>query len=211
MAGMGTYDGGPKSRSSSSNAMYILVGIGLFALGYFVHGTVSPRLAKGSYGSSVDTEKLLASVKSDLVALYERTQCMPIIVRLAWHDAGTYSKWDNSGGPNGSIRFLPETAHPANNGLKWAIGELEPIKAKHPGITYADLYQYASVVAIEFAGGPKVPFRLGRKDATGPSQCTPNGRLPDAKQAGPHEGTGSPRTAACLVIVLNWAPRLPRV
>lgn len=32
-----------------------------------------------------------------------------------------------------------------------------------PEIGYADLYQLASVVAIEFAGGPAIPFRLGRK------------------------------------------------
>jgi len=34
-----------------------------------------------------------------------------------------------------------------------------------PEIGYADLYQLASVVAVEFAGGPSIPFRLGRKDA----------------------------------------------
>ena len=32
-----------------------------------------------------------------------------------------------------------------------------------PEIGYADLYQLASVVAVEFAGGPAIPFRLGRK------------------------------------------------
>jgi catalase (peroxidase I) len=34
-----------------------------------------------------------------------------------------------------------------------------------PEIGFADLYQLASVVAVEFAGGPSIPFRLGRKDA----------------------------------------------
>lgn len=77
---MGTYDGSPKSRGSSPSVMYFLVGLGLFALGYFVHGTVSPRAGNKASYSSVDTEKMLASIKGDLVELYERTQCMPIMV-----------------------------------------------------------------------------------------------------------------------------------
>ncbi len=104
---------------------------------------------------------------------------MPLMVRLAWHDAGTYNVEDNTGGANGSIRFVPESEHGANAGLGKAVELLEPIHAANPGISYADLYQLASVVAIEFAGGPKIPFRMGRKDAA-PEQCTPDGRLPDA-------------------------------
>ena len=38
---------------------------------------------------------------------------------------------------------------------------------------------------MEFAGGPKMPFRFGRKDAA-EADCTPDGRLPDAKQACAH-------------------------
>jgi len=34
-----------------------------------------------------------------------------------------------------------------------------------PEIGFADLYQLASVVGVEFSGGPSIPFRLGRKDA----------------------------------------------
>jgi catalase (peroxidase I) len=41
----------------------------------------------------------------------------------------------------------------------------QTIKDKVPEIGYADLYQLASVVAVEFCGGPSIPFRLGRKDA----------------------------------------------
>jgi zona occludens toxin (predicted ATPase) len=39
-------------------------------------------------------------------------------------------------------------------------------QAKFPEITYADLYTYAGVVAVEESNGPKVPFRLGRADFT---------------------------------------------
>ncbi|KAK4368147.1 hypothetical protein RND71_011939 [Anisodus tanguticus] len=63
-----------------------------------------------------------------------------------------------------------------NNNLKTAI---DNIKAKHPTITYPDLYQLAGVVALETLGGPKIEFVPGRKD----SQISPNeGCLPDGKQ-----------------------------
>lgn len=124
------------------------------------------------------------SVRDALTKLYETTPCMPIMVRLAWHDAGTYSVEDKTGGANGSIRFASEAAHPANNGLGIARDLLEPIKAANPDMSYADLYQLASVVAIEFSGGPKIPFRCGRVDAT-ETEATPDGRLP-----APNKGMG---------------------
>ena len=58
---------------------------------------------------------------------------------------------------------------------------MQEIKDKVPSMSYADLYQLASVVAVEYAGGPAIPFRLGRKDAK-EKDTTPDGRLPDAKQ-----------------------------
>jgi catalase (peroxidase I) len=50
---------------------------------------------------------------------------MPIMVRLAWHDAGTFNAADNTGGANASIRFQPEVGHGANAGLTWAIEQLQ--------------------------------------------------------------------------------------
>lgn len=110
---------------------------------------------------------------------------MPIMVRLAWHDAGTYNAKDKTGGANASMRFSPECEHGANNGLGWARDKLEPLKEKYPEVSYADLWQLASVVAIEFSKGPKIPFRYGRKDAS-EEDCTPDGRLPDATKRMPH-------------------------
>lgn len=121
-----------------------------------------------------------------LTELYKNTPCMPIMVRLAWHDAGTYCAKTNTGGANGSIRFEPEAKHGANNGLDIAHKLLSEIKEAVPEVTYADLYQLASVVAIEFAGGPKIPFKFGRVDATSADMCTPDGRLPDATKRMPH-------------------------
>ena len=127
----------------------------------------------------------LQSLHDDLMKLYDETPCQPIMVRLAWHDAGTYHKDLDVPGPDASIRFKEEKGHAANAGRGWAMEKLEPLKEKHPDISYADLYQYASVVAVEHAGGPKIPFKLGRKDAT-PDDCTPDGRLPDADKGMNH-------------------------
>jgi cytochrome c peroxidase len=109
------------------------------------------------------------------------TSIAPTLIRLAWHAAGTYSKLDGTGGSNGAtMRYSPESNWGANAGLAVARNFLDPIKAAHPGITYADLWTLAGVVAVEEMGGPKVPWRAGRADFTGPEKCPPDGRLPDA-------------------------------
>ncbi|XP_048234686.1 uncharacterized protein LOC8263921 isoform X1 [Ricinus communis] len=129
----------------------------------------------------VDTEymKEIDKARRDLRALIAYKNCAPIMLRLAWHDAGTYDKHTKTGGPNGSIRNEEEYSHGSNNGLKIALDFCEEVKAKHPRITYADLYQLAGVVAVEVTGGPSINFVPGRKD----SKISPReGRLPDAKQ-----------------------------
>lgn len=50
-------------------------------------------------------------------------------------------------------RFSPESEWGANNGLKLARELLEPIKAQHPWISYADLWTLAGATAIEELGG----------------------------------------------------------
>ncbi|KAK4345453.1 hypothetical protein RND71_035629 [Anisodus tanguticus] len=123
----------------------------------------------------VDAEYLkdVEKARRDLRALISIKNCAPIMLRLAWHDAGTYDCKSKTGGPNGSIRNEEEFTHGAN----------KEVKAKHPKITYADLYQLAGVVAVEVTGGPTVDFVPGRRD----SKISPReGRLPDAKQGVPH-------------------------
>jgi len=78
------------------------------------------------------------------------------------------------------MRFDPEASWVANAGLGVAREALEPVKEKHPEISYADLYTLAGVVAIEEAGGPTIPFRLGRVDMESGETSPPDGRLPDA-------------------------------
>ncbi|KAJ4843318.1 L-ascorbate peroxidase 3 [Turnera subulata] len=127
--------------------------------------------------------KEIEKARRDLRALISSKQCAPILLRLAWHDAGTYDAKTKTGGPNGSIRNREEYTHSANNGLKIAVDLCEEIKRKHPKITYADLYQLAGVVAVEVTGGPSIEFVPGRKDST---KSPEEGRLPDAKQGASH-------------------------
>lgn len=77
-------------------------------------------------------------------------------------------------------RFEPECSWGANAGLGLARKSLEPVKSKFPEVSYSDLYTYAGVVAVEEAGGPKIPFRLGRSDLADGFTSPPDGRLPDA-------------------------------
>ncbi|PON89361.1 Ascorbate peroxidase [Trema orientale] len=134
---------------------------------------------------NVDAEYLkeIEKARRDLRALISSKTCAPIMLRLAWHDAGTYDVKTKTGGPDGSIRNQKELQHNANNGLKIAVDLCEEVKAKHPKITYADLYQLAGVVAVEVTGGPTIDFVPGRKDS---SESPEEGRLPDAKQGASH-------------------------
>lgn len=65
------------------------------------------------------------------------------------------------------MRFKPEAEWGANAGLGLARSLLEKIKAKHPGISYADLYTLSGVVAIQAMGGPVIPWRPGRVVSSG--------------------------------------------
>lgn len=127
----------------------------------------------------VPSSRSIALAKGKIIKLIAEKRCNPILVRLAWHDAGTYDAVSKTGGAIAAIRFKPVMSHGANNGLPIALSFLEPIKEEVSDMSWADLIQLASVVAISEAGGPFIPLRLGRKDAD-ESGCTPDHRLPDA-------------------------------
>ncbi|KAL7596199.1 hypothetical protein Lser_V15G30721 [Lactuca serriola] len=151
--------------------------------------------SSGDFGAVVTTKCFasnpdqLKSAREDIKELLKTTYCHPIMVRLGWHDAGTYNKnieeWPQRGGANGSLRFEVEQKHAANAGLVNALKLLQPIKDKYATITYADLFQLASATAIEEAGGPKIPMKYGRVDVSTPDQCPEEGRLPDAGPPSP--------------------------
>ncbi|CAN1775681.1 L-ascorbate peroxidase 2, cytosolic [Linum perenne] len=115
---------------------------------------------------SAEYEKAVAKCKRKLRGLIAEKHCAPIVLRLAWHSAGTFDVETKSGGPFGTIRHQEELAHEANNGLDIAVGLLEPIKEQFPILSYADFYQLAGVVAVEITGGPEIPFHPGR-----PGKC----------------------------------------
>jgi len=84
------------------------------------------------------------------------------------------------------MRFGPESSDDANKGLHIPIDMLHLVKQKNPDVTYADLWTYAGVCAVEFLGGPKVEHHFGRNDHSDGKYSVENGRLPDAKQGAQH-------------------------
>ena len=84
------------------------------------------------------------------------------------------------------MRFEPESTDDANAGLSMVRDMLLPIKARHPEVSFADLWTLAGAAAVEFLGGPKVDHEMGRKDDPNGAKCPANGRLPDAAQGAQH-------------------------
>jgi L-ascorbate peroxidase len=138
-------------------------------------------------------KKELLQCRQELLAFVDKENCAPILVRLAWHDSGTYdqriSDFPQRGGANGAIIHEPEMSMGANNGLRKAVGYLKSFHEKYPTISWADLIQMASACAIEASGGPRIPMRYGRVDVAGPQDCAGpksregfggNAGLPDA-------------------------------
>ncbi|CAN8105610.1 unnamed protein product [Discula destructiva] len=118
---------------------------------------------------------------------YDDGSAGPVLVRLAWHSAGTYDAATGTGGSNGAgMRYEAEGGDPANAGLQNARLFLEPVKSMHPWITYADLWTLAGVTAIQAMGGPDIPWLPGRTDFVDDSKLPPRGRLPDAAQGADH-------------------------
>ncbi|CAN6576493.1 unnamed protein product [Malus baccata var. baccata] len=132
---------------------------------------------------SEEYQKAVEKCKRKLRGLIAEKHCAPIVLRLAWHSAGTFDIHTKTGGPFGTIRHPEELAHEANNGLDIAVRLLEPIKEQFPILSYADFYQLAGVVAVEVTGGPEIPFHPGRPDKQEPP---PEGRLPDATKGSDH-------------------------
>ncbi|CAN1145612.1 L-ascorbate peroxidase, cytosolic [Linum perenne] len=140
-------------------------------------------MAKNYPTVSEDYKKSIDKAKRKLRGFIAEKNCAPLMLRLAWHSAGTFDVKSKTGGPYGTMRYSAELAHAANNGLDIAIRLLEPIKEQFPNITYADFYQLAGVVAVEITGGPDVPFHPGREDKPAPP---PEGRLPNATKGVDH-------------------------
>ena len=66
------------------------------------------------------------------------------------------------------------------NPRRWRLELVATQVARDHGLSRADAYTLAGVVAVAHMGGPEVPWTAGRSDAADGSTSPPDGRLPDA-------------------------------